>query len=265
MDLQLLNKVALVTGGSRGIGKAIARQLALEGADVAICARNEGVAEATAREIAKESGRRVLPFVVDVGVASQVDRMVASVHETFGHIDILVNNAGQPGGLASGPLATVTDEAMQQDLNVKLMGYLRCARAVAPHMQKLGWGRIINVGGTSARTSGTYSTGIRNIAVVHLSKSMADELGAKGITVNVVHPGMTKTPYLDNILAGRAKREGKSVQEVEQDLARSNSVRHIIEPSEIANVVAFLASPRASAITGEVIGVGGGVGRAVTF
>ena len=154
MDLELAGKSALVTGGSIGIGKAIARELALEGADVAICARGRERLEGSALEIAEETGRRIVPIVADVSSTEQVETMVKKVVTALGSLDILVNNAGVPGGLALGPLETVTDEAMMEDLNTKFMGYLRCARAAAPHMQRNGWGRIVNIGGMSARRSG---------------------------------------------------------------------------------------------------------------
>jgi len=196
MDLELKDKVALVTGGSKGIGRLVAEELALEGVDVAICARTRETLEATATELANSTGRRIVPIVADTTDTPSVDAMVATVIETFGRLDILVNNAGQPGGLALGPLSTVTDEDMHADLNTKFLGYLRCARAAAPHMAKGGYGRIINVGGQSARMPGTYSTGARNIAIVHMSKTLADELGPSGINVNAVHPGATVTEYI---------------------------------------------------------------------
>ena len=265
MDLELKGKVALVTGGSRGIGKAIARQLALEGCDVAIAARNTAQSEQTAQELAKETGRRVLAFTADVGHADQVNKMVADVAKTFGRLDILINNAGFPGGLAGGPLAKVTDEAMLSDLNTKTLGYLRCARAAAPFMQKNNYGRIIHIGGTSARQSGTYSAGMRNIAIVHLSKTLSDELGQVGITSNVLHPATTRTPYFENLVTERARRESKSAAEVETDIGRTAAIRRVVDAAEIANIVAFLASPKSTPIPGEVIGVGGGPGRAVTI
>ncbi len=264
MDLELKGKVALVTGGSKGIGRAIAFELAREGADVAICARGQETLEAAAKEIERETGRRVLPVVADVSKTAEVERMVAQVVQVLGRIDILVNNAGQPGGLATGPLAKVTDSAMLEDLNTKLMGYLRCARAVAPVMQRQGWGRIVNIGGMSARQSGTYSTGVRNIAIVHLSKALSDELGPSGITVNVVHPAATRTEWLDKRLADQARQQGTTVEEIERRMAQQNATRRIVDAREIAYLVAFLASPRSVAVTGEVIGATGGSSRAVT-
>ncbi|MBI4300184.1 MAG: SDR family oxidoreductase [Chloroflexi bacterium] len=263
MDLELLERVALVTGGSKGIGKAIALALAREGADIAICARQEEPLEAAAGDIRNQTGRKVLPIVADVSRTDEVERLVQATVAAFGRLDILINNAGKPGGLATGPLPTVRDELMLEDLNVKFLGYLRCARAAAPHMQSQGWGRIINVGGLSARQPGAYSTGARNIAIVHMSKTLAEELGPFGITVNVVHPGSTRTEYLDQMLAARAQERGTTVEEIEREMAQGNPIRRIVDAQDVAWVVAFLASPKAGAITGEVISAGGGAGRAV--
>ncbi len=263
MDLELKGKVALVTGGSQGIGKAIARELAMEGADVAVCARTRQELEAAARELAQETGRRVLPVVADVADAQAVQRMVDITIEGLGRLDILVNNAGRPGGVATGPLEAVTDEAMHEDLNTKFMGCLRCARAVAPHMARQGWGRIINVAGQSARSSGSYGTGIRNIAMVHLSKTLSDELGPSGITVNVVHPGTARTPWVDQMLADRGRRHGITAEEMEARTAGGAAIRRIVESREVAYLVAFLASPKAACITGEAIAASGGASHAV--
>jgi len=263
MDLELDGKTALVTGGSSGIGKAIALGLASEGVDVAICGRTRETLDAAAKEIASATRRRIVPIVCDVAKQADVERMTGEVLAAFKRIDILVNNAGKPGGLATGPLEKVTDEAVLGDLNVKYMGYLRCARAVAPSMKQHKWGRMIHIGGHSARSSGTYSTGVRNIAVVHLSKALADELGPYGITSTVVHPGLTRTPFLDAMIEQRAKATGVSVSDMMTSMAKDNATRRIVDASEIAHVVAFLASLKSIAITGDVIAATGGAGRAV--
>src|SRR5215212_3776601 len=189
MDLELNGKTALVTGGSRGIGKAIARELALEGVDVAIAARGQEALEATAKELVAETDRRIVPIVVDTGDDESVKSMVARAVQELGHIDILVNCAAQPGGQGPVPkLAQITNEPFFADMNVKVMGYLRCAREVAPHMIQQGWGRIINISGLAARQSGNAIGSMRNVAVAALSKNMADELGPQGINVVCVHP-----------------------------------------------------------------------------
>ena len=159
MDLQLAGKRAIVTGGSKGIGKAIARELALEGADVAIVARSVAELEATALELVTASGRRIVPITADTGVDASVRAMVTAAADALGGIDILVNAAAKPGGQGPVPmLADITDQLFFDDMNVKVLGYLRCAREVAPYMKAQGWGRIINISGLAARQSGSTNS-----------------------------------------------------------------------------------------------------------
>jgi NAD(P)-dependent dehydrogenase (short-subunit alcohol dehydrogenase family) len=247
MDLQLTGKRAIVTGGSRGIGKAIARQLAEEGVDVAIAARGQAALEATAAEIAQATGRRIVPIIADMGEDASVAALVATAVGALGGIDILVNDAAAPGGtVPSAKIEQVTSENLLFDINVKVAGYLRAARAVAPHMIENGWGRIINIGGGAARRAGNYIASIRNVGVSSLTKNLADELGPKGINVVAIHPGTTRTEKpLEPAAAAK--------------LAASVSIGRLIDASEIAYLVAFLASPKSVAINGETIGAGGGV------
>ena len=262
MDLDLGGKTAIVTGGSRGIGKATAIELAREGVDVAICARSRDALDETADEIGRETGRRVVPIAADVTDGASVESMVEVAASAFGRIDILVNNAAMPGGLVMGPLAEADADDLMADLNTKVLGYLRCAKAVAPHMQRQGWGRIVNIGGLAARSGGTIS-GLRNAAVVHLTKTLSGELGPHGITVNVIHPGTTRTERSGPMYEGQAGRQGISVEEVERRVAEGIAIRRIVDAREIAYLVVFLSSPKASAITGEAIAAGGGAGPAV--
>ena len=206
MDLGLQGKHAIVTGGSRGIGKAIARELAREGVDVAIVARNKANLEATARELAAETNRRILPLAADVTSKEQVDSMVAEAAQQLGGLHILVNSGSAPGGsaTATGPIETVIDEDLLQDFNVKYVGALRCSRAVIPFMKTEGWGRIINISGANARNAGNLSGGARNASLVHMTKTLAVQLGRHGITVNCVHPGTTRTERTPSLLAARA-------------------------------------------------------------
>jgi len=175
MDLGLQGKHAIVTGGSRGIGKAIARELAREGVDVAIVARNKGDLEATARELAAATNRRIVPLAADVTSKEQVDRTVAEAAQQLGGLHILVNSGSAPGGsaTATGPIETVIDEDLIQDFNVKYVGVLRCSRAVIPFMKTAGWGRIINISGGNARNAGNLSGGARNAGLVHMTKTLA--------------------------------------------------------------------------------------------
>ena len=266
MDLQLTGKKALVTGGSRGIGKAIARALAAEGVDLAIVARNGDALNATAAEIAAESGRTVVPLQGDTGNDDSVKRFVASAAQELDGLDILVNNAARPGGQGAVPgLADISDDLFNEEMNVKVMGYLRCAREAAPHMLASGWGRIINISGLAARNSGTTIGSMRNVAVAAMTKNLADELGPGGINVTVVHPGMTRTEATPGVIRSRAASLGVPESQIERQMAAGNSVRRIIDASDIANIVAFLASPRSVAISGDAIAAGGGVGRAIHY
>lgn len=242
MDLGLTGRVAIVTGGSRGIGRAIARMLASEGVDVAICARQGRALDETARALSQETGGRIMPIVADTMSSESVARLVDTTLASFGRVDVLVNNASTPGGLVRGPLAEADEKMLLEDIDTKVVGYLRCAKAVAPHMQQRRWGRIINIGGLSGRRSGNIS-GLRNAAIVHLTKTLADELGAHGITVNLVHPGTTRTERTD----AEAERRGAT-----------NAIRRIVDASEIAQVVTFLASTKAANVTGVAIDASGG-------
>jgi NAD(P)-dependent dehydrogenase (short-subunit alcohol dehydrogenase family) len=168
--------------------------------------------------------------------------MVDATLKAFGRVDVLVNNASTPGGMVRGPLADADDKTLLEDIDTKVVGYLRCAKAVAPSMRERGWGRIVNIGGLSGRRSGNIS-GLRNAAIVHLTKTLADELGPHGITVNLVHPGPTRTERTD------AETERR---------AATNAIRRMVDASEIGQVVAFLASARAGSVTGVAIDASGG-------
>jgi NAD(P)-dependent dehydrogenase (short-subunit alcohol dehydrogenase family) len=266
MDLELNDKTAIVTGGSKGIGKAIARELSREGVDVVIAARNIAGLEATAHELEAETGRRIVPIQTDTGDDDAIRNLVQKANDTLGHIDILVNNAAKPGGQGHVPsFEGITNDLFWDDMNVKVMGYLRCAREVAPLMKKRGWGRIINISGMAARSSGSTLGSMRNVAVSAMTKNMADELGPHGINVTVVHPGATRTEATAGLVKVRAEAEGISPAEIEAGMAQRNTVRRLIDATEVAYVVAFLASPKAGSITGDAIAAGGGAGPSIHY
>ena len=266
MDLELNGKVALVTGGSKGIGKAVARRLAAEGATVAIAARTEDVLRATATELAEETGQRILPVVADTGDDESVRSMVDHVHRELGRLDILVNSAAVPGGGGPPPvLEEITAEAFWSDVNVKVLGYLRAAQAAAPHMRAGGWGRIVNISGLAARSAGSTIGSIRNVSVAAMTKNLANELGPHGINVTVVHPGMTYTERSPGMFEARARAQGISTEDAERQFAEANSIRHLVTAEEVADVIAFLASPRSIAINGDAIAAGGGAGNAIHY
>jgi NAD(P)-dependent dehydrogenase (short-subunit alcohol dehydrogenase family) len=272
MDLGLAGKHALVAGGGRGIGKAIARELAREGADVVIVSRTLAELEKSAKEIAEETGRPVTPMAVDVTKRDQVDRVVAAAADKMGGLHILVNSASLPGGSASaiGPIDTVNEDDLISDFDVKYAGALRCARSAIPFMKEQGWGRIVNISGGNARTAGNLSGGARNVAMVHLTKTLSNQIGRFGITVNCIHPGTTRTERTPGMLAERAAQSGISVEELEEqdfapDSPSGNAICRMVDASEIAFLTAYLASDKAWAITGEVIAAGGGTGTAVFY
>lgn len=246
MDLELAGKKAIVTGGSRGIGKVIARVLASEGVDVAISSRNEEQLTASARELATATGRRIVPLVADTGKEQDVNRLVQRAIDELGGVDILVNNAALPGGISPATkLEQIVDEHALEDINIKVVGYLRTARALAPHLVSKGWGRIINIGGLAIYRTGRPVATLRNVGVAAITKNLADELGPKGINVSAVHPGATRT-----------ERTEKST---ERELAANVSIGRIVDAKEVAWVVAFLASPKSVSINGDAIPIGGGI------
>ena len=265
MDLRLDGRRALVTGASRGIGKAIALALAREGCDVVVTARGHEELHSCAAELAASTGRRVVPVVCDTSSGASIQAMVHDAAQALGGIDILVNSAARPGGPQPPPsLANLTAEDFWEDMNVKVLGYLRCAQAVAPYMIEAGWGRIINISGLAARSTGATIGSMRNVAVAAMTKNLADELGPQGINVTTVHPGSTRTEATEGKLASLAQARGFSTAEAEHFMAR-NSVGRMIDSSEVANIVAFLASPLSIAINGDAIAAGGGTPGSIFY
>jgi NAD(P)-dependent dehydrogenase (short-subunit alcohol dehydrogenase family) len=266
MDLQLTGKRALITGGSKGIGKAIARQLAREGVDLVVAARNEAEVAAAASELSAETGRLVVGLAVDTKDDASVKALIEGTVAALGGLDILVNAAAKPGGQAPPPkLAEITDAIFWDDVDVKVMGYLRTAREAAPHMAAAGWGRIINISGLAARSTGSIVGSVRNVAVAALTKNLADELGPLGINVTVVHPGLTRTEKTGPLVAARAAAAGVTEAEIEARLAANVTIGRIVDAAEVADIVAFLASPRSVAINGDAIACGGGAKGAIHY
>jgi NAD(P)-dependent dehydrogenase (short-subunit alcohol dehydrogenase family) len=266
MDLKLEGKRAIVTGGSRGIGLAVARQLANEGVDVAIVARGRDALEGAASQIAADTGRRIVPVVADTGDDGSVAAMVDASVDALGGIDILVNSAAQPMGQSTPPaLGEITTEIFWADVNVKVMGYLRCAQAVAPLMVQQQWGRIINISGLGARNTGSIVGSMRNVAVAAMTKNLADRLGRDGVNVTVVHPGLTRTEKTPSVVASRAAQSGLDPDVVERQMGATTTLGRIIDAEEVAWVVTFLASPRSVAINGDAIACGGGSPGAIYY
>lgn len=267
MDLKLTGRRAVVTGGSRGIGKAVAAALAAEGVDVALLARDRSTLQAAAQEIAAASGRRVVGVAGDTTDDASVQAAFAqAVAALGGPIDILVNAAAEPAGFAAPPkLAQIASDFFHAELDTKVMGYIRCAREVVAGMRAQGWGRIVHVSGLAARQTGNTVGSIRNVAVAALAKNMADELGPAGIQVTVVHPGITRTERTAPLVAARAAAQGVDPTALEAQMAAGNSIGHLVSADEVADVVAFLCSPRSRAINGDAVCVGGGAPRAIHY
>jgi NAD(P)-dependent dehydrogenase (short-subunit alcohol dehydrogenase family) len=266
MDLGLKGKRAVVTGGSRGIGLAIVEALSAEGADVAIVARDAARAQEAASAVSARTGNRVIVSCADTGDDASVAAMGRDVAERLGPVDILVNCAAEPAGQGKTPLAEeVTRDMLDRQMNVKVMGYLRAAQAVLPGMRRNGWGRIISISGMGARKAGDTVGSIRNVAVVAMSKNLAEELAGTGITSVVVHPGFTKTDKVEAMIAARSEETGQSPEDIEAGLASGNLNGYLPTPEDIGAIVAFLASEKARAINGDVIAAAGGARVAIHY
>jgi NAD(P)-dependent dehydrogenase (short-subunit alcohol dehydrogenase family) len=231
-----------------------------------LLARDAARLDAAAKELAAEYDRRVLAVPADTTDDAAVRAAIDRAAGELGGIDILVNNAAEPAAPGSPrALADLVDADLLAAIDTKVLGYVRCARAAAPYMIAQGWGRIINVSGLAARSVGTPSGSIRNVAVAALTKTLADELGPAGINVTVVHPGLTATERTPAMIAGYAAARGSTEAEAEASLAAGNSIRRIITAAEVADVVAFLASPRSVAINGDAVVAGGGAPGAIHY
>ena len=261
MDLRLAGARAVVTGGSQGIGLAVARGLVMEGARVAVVARDEERLRAAAAGL----GPDVLAVPADTTDDAAVRAMVEEVVDAWGGVDVLVNAAAQPAGGSVPALEDITDAEVDADFDTKVLGYLRCARAVAPHMTAQGYGRIVSISGLNARRTGSIAGSIRNVAVAALTANLADELGPSGVGVTVVHPGMVETERTPRLVASRAAATGRTEDEVRADLAAGSSLRRLVTAEEVADVVVFLCSPRAVAVTGDAVGAGGGNRGAIHY
>ncbi len=263
MDFQLKDKVALVTGGSRGIGRAMALMLADQGMHVAICGRTQESLDQTVADI-RTKGVEAWGFQTDVSRLEDVERYVADAANSTGRVDVLINNAVTS---TMAPFDELTDDQFRYHIDVKLMAYIRIARLVLPHMEKQNGGRIVNIGGMTARIVAPLrmTNGVANAGVANFTKQFAGYAARHNITVNCVHPGYTATERVTQLFEREAKETDTEIDAVIAKRTGDIPLGKLIQPEDIASAVLFFCSPMANMVTGQCIAVDGGSGQAVIY
>ncbi|MGH7753119.1 MAG: SDR family oxidoreductase [Gemmatimonadales bacterium] len=262
MELGLKSRVALVCGSTRGLGHAVARTLSGEGARVAVNGRNAADVERVAKEMAAATGREVLPFAADVAEGEQAEQLVERVQREMGRLDILFCNAGGP---PSAPFKDQPRENWLRAIELNLLSTIHLARAAVPTMRKHQWGRIICLASVAAKQPlpGLILSTTARAGVLGFAKALADEVAGDGITVNTVAPGFIATERIQEITTAKAKREQRTTDEIRKQVVAEIPMGRMGSPEELAAAVAFLASDKASYITGAVIQVDGGFTRSI--
>ncbi|MFQ5630355.1 MAG: SDR family oxidoreductase [bacterium] len=260
MDFGIKGKTALVAAASQGLGFAAARELATEGANVVMCSRNQEKIEAAAEQMRQNSGVAIEPVVADVRKNEDIMKIIDKTVESFGGIDILITNAGGP---PAGNFDDISDDGWLSGVELTMLSAIRFIRGVLPYMKKSNWGRIVNILSISVKQpiAGLLVSNTIRPGLVGLSKTLADEVAANGITVNNVCPGWTKTERVDGLMAIRAQKQRISIEEASADIVNNVPMQRMGKPEELAALIAFLCSERASYITGATIPVDGGAYR----
>lgn len=260
MNTGLHGKVVIVTGASRGIGKAIAYALANEGARLMLCARGEEELKQVENEIKEKFHTEIYTVKANISKLNDIKRVVAKTVAKYKRIDILVNNAG---GSSIGGINQINDELIEDYFQVKLLGYIRAAREVIPYMQQQGGGKIINIIGVAGKEPSPIMMipGIANSALLNFTKSLALEIAKDNITVNAVNPGFTETSSTESTLSSLATIQSKTVGEIRQVMTDANPFQRFARPEDIASAVIFFASETSAFISGISINVDGGMFR----
>src|SRR2546421_4324464 len=274
MDLNLRNAVVLITGASRGLGREFAIAFADEGACVAICARDSVKLEETAAAV-RARGAECLALQADLLDGAACQRVVDDTAARFGRLDVLVNNASASVDTTPKSIEVATDAQVMARINGKMLVAVRCARAALPHMRKGGGGRIVNIGGTAARTTfrpgdlpsegSGLAQGLGNSSLANFTKYLADEVAADHIVVNTIHPHLIRTDRHIQRVMWYAKKFGVTESEADRQIAAQMPIGRMLEPSDVTPLVLLLASPLSAATTGPAIAVDGGALRGISY
>ncbi len=263
MNLQLNGRIAAVAAASKGLGKAVARELLLEGAHVAICSRDQARIEAAAAALRQETGGEVAPIAADLSTLTGCQHFIQSALQRFGgRLDILVTNAGGP---PSGPIESFDDDAWQAAIQLNLLSTVRMISAALPHLKQSDQGRVIAITSISAKQplNNLVLSNATRAGVIGYIKSLANELGHTGVTFNAVLPGWTRTARVSELLENLARTRGVAPEAVEAGITAAIPARRMARPDEFAAVVAFLASGRASYLNGVALQIDGGLSQAL--
>ncbi|NQW23619.1 MAG: SDR family oxidoreductase [SAR202 cluster bacterium] len=262
MDLGLKGRVAIVGGGSKGLGRACADSLAQEGANLVICSRNLGELDRAAEEIRAATGVEVLTVAADLSQLADIQTLVKRTVDHFGRLDILVNNTGGP---PAGRAVETTEEVWLQSIDMALLFFIRMSREAVPHMKKEGWGRIVNILASSVfqPIDNLVTSGVTRLGAVAFAKSLSDEVGRDNILVNNVAPGYLLTDRMMHIFETRSQETGANVEDLLQAHSATIPVGRLGRPEELGDLVTFLSSEKNSYTTGATILVDGGVVRSV--